>query len=54
MTASDTLAGVALDTYGNPAIWRPLAAANQIDDPLRTRPGSALFLPDRTELPGLQ
>lgn len=54
MAAGDTLPGVALDTYGNPAVWRPLAAANGIDDPLRTRPGSALYLPDRTELPGLR
>jgi phage tail-like protein len=47
----DTLAGIARETYGDPAHWRQLAAANGIDDPLRVRPGSTLYLPDRTELP---
>ena len=50
MVAGDTLQRIALDRYGDPAGWRALAAANQIDDPLRMRPGAALYLPDRGEL----
>lgn len=53
MAAGDTLHGIALDRYGDPADWRPLASANQIDDPLRMRPGSALYLPDHSELQDL-
>jgi phage tail-like protein len=47
----DTLAGIARKAYGDPAHWRRLAVANRIDDPLRVRPGSMLYLPDRAELP---
>jgi phage tail-like protein len=50
MVSGETLAGIALGTYGSPARWRAVAAANQIDDPLRVRPGSMLLLPSRAEL----
>lgn len=46
----ETLAGVAYDEYGDPALWRPLAAANDIDDPLRLTPGSTVLLPSAEEL----
>jgi phage tail-like protein len=52
MVSGETLPGIALGTYGSPARWRAVAAANQIDDPLRVRPGSMLLLPSRTELAG--
>lgn len=43
--AGDTLAGIAYAEYGKPALWRPLALANGVDDPLRLRPGTRLLLP---------
>lgn len=46
----DTLASVAYAEYGDPALWRPLAAFNGIDDPLRLHPGSRLLLPTLDEL----
>ena len=33
--AGDTLSAVAFAEYGNPNMWRALAEANNIDDPLR-------------------
>ncbi|TQJ40725.1 hypothetical protein FBY33_2807 [Arthrobacter sp. SLBN-112] len=47
----DTLAGIAYGEYGNASLWRAVAAANRIDDPMRLRPGSALLLPSVDELP---
>lgn len=41
----DTLAGIAADVYGNPATWRPLALANDIDDPRQLPPGATLLVP---------
>lgn len=46
----DTLASVAYAEYGDPAMWRPLAAYNGIDDPLRLRRGARLLLPTPDEL----
>jgi nucleoid-associated protein YgaU len=51
VVAGDTLASVAFRQYGDPAMWRPLAAFNGIDDPLRVRPGATLFVPALEELP---
>jgi hypothetical protein len=45
--AGDTLAGIAFREYGNPNMWRALAEANGIDNPMRLRPGAALLVPDR-------
>jgi nucleoid-associated protein YgaU len=50
MVSGDTLPGVALAAYGRPGRWRALAEANQLDDPLRVRPGSVLYVPSRSEL----
>lgn len=50
MVNGETMPGIALGAYGNPARWRAVAAANQVDDPLRVRPGSVLYLPARAEL----
>ncbi|GAA1135942.1 peptidase M23 [Ornithinicoccus hortensis] len=46
----DTLASVAYAEYGDPNLWRPLAAFNGIDDPLRLRRGTRLLLPTPDEL----
>jgi nucleoid-associated protein YgaU len=45
MVEGDTLASVAYREYGNPTLWRALADANGIDDPLRVRPGTRLLVP---------
>src|SRR5215207_384034 len=50
--AGDSLASVAYAEYGDPAAWRPLAAFNEIDDPLRVRTGTVLLLPSPEELAG--
>jgi hypothetical protein len=48
--AGDSLASLAYDEYGDPTMWRPLAAFNGIDDPLRIPEGSAVLLPPPEEL----
>lgn len=50
LVAGDTLASVAYAEYGDPTQWRPLAAYNGIDDPMRLRIGSTLLLPSPEEL----
>lgn len=47
----DTLAGIAYNEYGNASLWRAVAAANRIDDPMRLRPGTSVLLPAISELP---
>ena len=51
VVAGDSLASVAFRQYGDPAMWRPLAEFNGIDDPLRVRPGATLLVPALEELP---
>lgn len=46
----DTLAGVAYREYGDAALWRAVAEANCIDDPMRLAPGTHLLLPTIDEL----
>ena len=41
----DTLARIAAAEYGDPAAWRPIAAANGISDPMSIVPGQTLALP---------
>ena len=50
MREGDSLAVIAYREYGNPALWRPLADVNGIDDPMRVRPGRTIFLPTADEL----
>lgn len=45
MVAGDTLASVAYREYGKPALWRLLAEANRIDDPMRVPAGTDLLVP---------
>jgi hypothetical protein len=46
----DTLAAIAYNEYGSPALWRAVATANGIDDPMRLRPGRPIFLPSVQEI----
>jgi hypothetical protein len=50
LTAGEGLVQLATRTYGQPAHWRALAAANGIEDPLRVRPGDRVYLPNPDEL----
>lgn len=43
--AGDTLASLARQEYGDPNLWRALASANGVDDPLRVPRGTALVVP---------
>ena len=43
---ADTLSGIAGRLYGNPALWRPIALRNGIDDPRRLTAGAALLIPN--------
>lgn len=50
VTDGDTLPLLAREHYGDPAAWRDIAAANDIDDPLRVHAGRRLYLPAVSEL----
>jgi len=41
----DSLHSIAYDSYGDATQWRLIAEANDIDDPLRLRRGTALTIP---------
>ena len=41
----DTLSSIAAEEYLDPALWRPIAVANGIDNPLRLEPGRTLAVP---------
>lgn len=49
LDSSGCLASVAYATYDRPGAWRLIAKANGIDDPLRVRAGTVLYLPERAE-----
>jgi hypothetical protein len=46
----DSLAGIAYKEYGRAAMWRAVAEANGIDDPMRVKPGTRLLLPSTSEI----
>jgi hypothetical protein len=48
-TDGDSLASIAQREYGDPALWRAIAIANDIDDPARVAHGTALLLPPRAQ-----
>lgn len=50
LDSSDRLPTLAAASYGLPAAWRQIARANGVDDPLRMRPGTAVFLPEAGEM----
>jgi hypothetical protein len=41
----DTLSGIASEVYNNPALWRPIALRNGIDDPRALETGRSLAIP---------
>jgi nucleoid-associated protein YgaU len=41
----DTLASIAAQEYGDPALWREIARANGVVNPLGLRPGDVLVVP---------
>ena len=45
VSAGDTLSGIAAKFYDDPTVWRPIAIANNIDDPRSISPGQELSLP---------
>jgi nucleoid-associated protein YgaU len=48
--SGDSLASIAYREYGDPSMWRPLAWANNIDDPMRLPVGTTLIVPAASEL----
>ncbi|WP_239070524.1 CIS tube protein [Cellulomonas chitinilytica] len=50
LVSGDTLPAIAYREYGDPGLWRAVAAANGIDDPTRLRPGGRLLLPAQSDL----
>jgi nucleoid-associated protein YgaU len=50
VSAGENLQSVAVDNYGAPGLWRRIAETNDIDDPLRVRPGHGVYLPNPDEL----
>lgn len=50
LVAGDTLQSLAYGAYGNPELWRVIAEANGIDDPMRLHPGRRLLVPALEEL----
>jgi len=53
VVAGDSLQSVAAAEYGRPTLWRALALANDVDDPLRLRAGRVLLVPPQAEAEGL-
>jgi nucleoid-associated protein YgaU len=43
--AGETLSGIAAAVYDDAELWRPLAVANDIDDPRSLTPGQQLTVP---------
>jgi LysM repeat protein len=43
----DTLDRIAARYYGDPTMWRHIAAANGIQDPLAIKPGQLIAIPER-------
>jgi len=50
VVAGDTLASIAYSEYGDPRLWRSLAAFNGIDDPMRVAVGTTVLVPAADEL----
>ncbi|MFJ9893025.1 LysM peptidoglycan-binding domain-containing protein [Streptomyces sp. NPDC091280] len=50
VVVGDTLPALAWREYGNATRWRVIAEANDIDDPMRLRPGSELLLPSADDV----
>jgi hypothetical protein len=46
----ENLQTIATATYGRPGLWRKIADVNGIDDPMRVRVGSTIYLPGPSEI----
>jgi nucleoid-associated protein YgaU len=46
VVGGDSLASIAYAQYGDPAKWRAVADANDVDDPSRLLPGSRFLIPE--------
>lgn len=49
LTGAESLPALATRCYGGPGRWREIAAANGVEDPLRVRPGTLVYLPSTQE-----
>jgi nucleoid-associated protein YgaU len=45
VTTGETLSGIAANLYGDPNMWRPIAIANEVDDPRNLETGMSLAIP---------
>jgi len=45
VSPGETIDSIAYQEYGDPAQWRLIADQNELDDPLRLRPGQRLVIP---------
>ncbi len=54
VVAGDSLPSIAFREYGKPGLWRAIAEANGIDDPLRVRTGTSLLIPPADEAAGFR
>jgi nucleoid-associated protein YgaU len=43
--SGDRIDNIAAEEYGDPAMWRPIAEANNLDDPSQLQPGRTLTVP---------
>jgi len=50
LVAGDSLHSLAFRVYGNADLWRLIAEANEIDDPMRLRPGGQVLVPALEEI----
>jgi nucleoid-associated protein YgaU len=50
LIAGDTLPSLAYRAYGDAGLWREIAEANEIDDPMRLHPGTPLLVPALEEI----
>ncbi|MBC3839977.1 LysM peptidoglycan-binding domain-containing protein [Streptacidiphilus sp. 4-A2] len=50
VVAGDTLQSLAWREYGDATVWRVIAEANEIDDPMELEPGTELLLPASEEI----
>lgn len=50
ITDGENLQSLAVAKYGRPGMWRQIAAANNIDNPMAVRPGQVVYLPGREEI----
>jgi hypothetical protein len=50
IVAGDTLQSIAYAEYREPSLWRIIAEANSVDDPMRLRVGARLLIPPIDEL----